>query len=81
MATKKPPTRDPKHKQLRVCSKCAGYMRPQSAFQNNAIKRNWKDDTYRRSFGGVGVQKFCCEKCGHVEVFQSDELGKVSEDE
>jgi hypothetical protein len=72
--------RDKPVKQLQVCPKCAGYMRPLAHFQSDAKSRNWKDDTHRRSFGGVDVRKFVCEKCHHVEVFQIDELLGIAED-
>ena len=68
-------------KRLEVCPKCGGYMRRQSAFQNDSGRRDWKNETYRRAFGGVELHKFACEKCGHVETYQLDELKHLKEDE
>jgi hypothetical protein len=68
-------------KRLEVCPKCGAYMRPISPFKGDARRRDWKDETFRRSFGGVELKKFVCEKCHHVEVFQVDDLAGISEDE
>lgn len=68
-------------KQLQICPKCAGYMQPLAPFAGDAKRRDWKDETFHRSFGGVLVKKFVCEKCHHVEVFQIDELGSIAEDD
>jgi hypothetical protein len=68
-------------KRLQVCSVCGGYMRQFSAFPAAAGKRNWKDETFRRSFGGKQIEKFVCEKCGHTETFQTDDLAGLGEDE
>jgi hypothetical protein len=72
--------RDRPIKQLRVCPKCGAYMRPAAHFASDAKSRNWKDETYRRSFGGVEMRKFVCEKCHFVEVFQVDDLLGIGED-
>jgi hypothetical protein len=76
-----PEPRDRPLRRLQVCPRCAGYMQPLSPFGAAAGTRNWKDETYRRSFGGVEVRKFVCEKCHHVETFQIDDLGHLTEDE
>lgn len=69
-------------KRLQICSRCGGYMRPLSAIQGQAVGgRHWKDETFHRSFGGKVVSKFTCEKCGHVETHQTDDLGFVGEDD
>lgn len=68
-------------KHLQICPKCAGYMRPISPFRGDAKRRDWKDETFHRSFGGVDMRKFVCEKCHHVEVFQIDDLGDIGSDE
>lgn len=67
-------------KHLQICPKCAGYMQPQSSFENKQGKRNWKDETYHRAFGGVELRKFVCEKCGLTEVYQIDDLASIGED-
>jgi len=67
-------------KHLQICPKCAGYMQPQSAIENQTQRRNWKNDTYHRAFGGVELRKFVCEKCGHIEVYQVDDLAGIEED-
>ena len=67
-------------KHLQVCPKCAAYMQPQSAIETTSTRRNWKDETYHRAFGGVELRKFICEKCGHFEVYQVDDLGSIKED-
>ncbi len=67
-------------KQLQICPKCAGYMRELSHFASDAKTRNWKDETFHRSFGGVEMRKFVCEKCHHTAVFQVDDLGHIGED-
>ncbi|MEZ0313874.1 MAG: hypothetical protein ACAI38_19050 [Myxococcota bacterium] len=66
-------------KHLQVCPKCAAYMQPQSPIETKA-RHNWKDETYHRAFGGVELRKFVCEKCGHIEVYQVDDLAGISED-
>ena len=55
-------------------------MQPQSSFDGKQGKRNWKDETFHRSFGGVELRKFVCEKCGTMEVYQVDDLGSIGED-
>ena len=76
MASK--PSRPVKH--LQVCPKCGGYMQPLSAVNSAAGGRDWKHETFHRSFGGVDVRKFVCEKCHLVETFQIDDLGHIKED-
>ena len=68
-------------KHLEICPKCAGYMRPQAHIEQGAASRDWKDETFHRSFGGVEVRKFVCEKCHHVEIFQVDDLAGIGEDD
>ncbi len=68
-------------KQLAICPKCGGYMRGQTAFTEEARRRGWQDDTRRRSFGGVSLRQFVCEKCHHTETFQLDELGAIDADD
>ncbi len=73
--------RPPRRKHLQICDVCAGYMRPLSAIEGQQVGgRHWKDETHRRSFGGKQLSKFVCEKCGHIETFQIDELDYVGED-
>lgn len=69
-------------KRLAICPECAGYMRPQAAIEGERVGgRHWKDETYRRSFGGVELRVFVCEKCGHTETLQVDDLDFIGEDE
>ncbi|MEM6532789.1 MAG: hypothetical protein AAF654_09195 [Myxococcota bacterium] len=68
-------------KRLQVCVKCGGYMSAQSAYSGDAVNRNWSDETYRRSFGGVEMKMFICEKCGHAEKYQVDDLAGIDEDD
>lgn len=69
-------------KRLQICPKCNGYMEPLSTFEpRTAAKRNWKDETFHRAFGGVEVRRFKCEKCGHVETYQTDDLAHIGEDD
>ncbi|MEK7704328.1 MAG: hypothetical protein AAB426_05165 [Myxococcota bacterium] len=68
-------------KRLQICPKCAGYMQPLSSFPSGAGKRDWKDETFHRSFGGVELRKFVCEKCHHVATFQVDDLADLGEDD
>jgi hypothetical protein len=77
--TKPAPDKPIKH--LEVCPKCSGYMRPISPFKGDAKRRDWKDETFHRSFGGVELKKFVCEKCHHVEVYQIDDLAGIKEDD
>ena len=79
MSEEKRPTRATKH--LKICPKCTGYMRLQAPFEGRVGTQNWKDESYHRSFGGVEMQRFVCEKCGLVEVFQIDDLGHIGEDD
>ncbi len=71
---------DKQVKVLQICPKCAGYMQPVSPFKDEAKRRDWKHETHHRSFGGVEVKKFVCEKCHHVEVFQIDRVGDLGTD-
>lgn len=73
--------RDKPIKRLQVCPKCAGYMELLSAIKGDATTRDWKDETFHRSFGGVELRKFVCEKCHHVDTFQVDNLGHIGEDD
>lgn len=68
-------------KHLQICPKCNGYMQPQSAIENQSQRRNWKNETFHRAFGGVELRKFVCEKCGHLEVYQIDDLAGITEDD
>jgi len=69
-----------KKKHLQICSLCGSYMSLQGSVSNSAGGRHWQDDTFHRSFGGLEVRKFICEKCGHREVFQVDDLVDIEED-
>ena len=55
-------------------------MTLQGTVSGNAGNRHWQDETFHRSFGGLEVRKFVCEKCGHAEVFQVDDLIDIKED-
>ena len=69
-------------KRLEICPVCTGYMNPQSAIEGQKVGgRHWKDETYHRSFGGKELRKFVCEKCGHIETYQVDNLDFIGEDE
>ncbi len=68
-------------KRLQVCTRCGGYMNPMSAVSGDQASRNWLDETYQRSFGGVEMKMFVCEKCGRSEKFQVDDLAGIGEDE
>ncbi|OGQ79522.1 MAG: hypothetical protein A2289_05660 [Deltaproteobacteria bacterium RIFOXYA12_FULL_58_15] len=68
-------------KHLEICPKCASYMRSQAHIEQGATSRDWKDETFHRSFGGVEVRKFVCEKCHHVEIYQIDDLVGIGEDD
>lgn len=68
-------------KRLQVCVKCGGYMSPQSAYSGDASTRAWSDETYHRSFGGIEMKMFVCEKCGHAEKYQVDDLAGIGEDD
>jgi hypothetical protein len=72
--------RDKPLKHLQVCPKCAGYMEPVSPYKGGKSSHDWKDESFHRSFGGVELRKFVCEKCHHVETFQIDAVGDVGED-
>lgn len=68
-------------KQLAVCPACASYMKPHSAIEAQAVGgRHWKDETFHRSFGGNEIREFVCEKCGHSETYQIDNLGYIEPD-
>tara|TARA_B100000676_G_C17962325_1_gene778314 strand:- start:942 stop:1112 length:171 start_codon:yes stop_codon:yes gene_type:complete len=55
-------------------------MTPQGSVSHKAGSRHWQDETFHRSFGGMEMQKFICEKCGSHEVFQVDDLMNIDED-
>ena len=67
-------------KHLQICPRCGGYMRPYSAIAGDAKRRDWKDETLHRSFGGVELRQFVCEKCHQRATFQIDDLGHIGED-
>lgn len=66
---------------LQICPRCGAYMAPASDVQGAARGRHWKHESKHRSFGGVKVQVFACERCGHTQTFQVDVVGAVAEDE
>ncbi|EFK94964.1 hypothetical protein LDC_3031 [sediment metagenome] len=55
-------------------------MKPVSPVRGGYQRRDWKDETFQRSFGGVEIKKFVCEKCHHVDVLQIDDLKSIKED-
>ena len=68
-------------KRLEICPLCSGYMNPVAAIQGEKVGgRHWKDETYRRSFGGQELRRFVCERCHHEETVQVDDLMYVGED-
>ena len=75
------PRRDEPLHRLQICPRCAGYMQPLSPVAGEARRHDWKDETFHRSFGGVEVRKFVCEKCHHVATFQIDDLEHIGEDD
>jgi ribosomal protein S27AE len=68
-------------KRLEVCPKCGGYMRSLSAFQGEPRSHGWHHEASHRSFGGVELKKFVCEKCHHTATFQIDDLTEIGEDD
>jgi len=69
-------------RRLELCPVCSGYMRAHSAIEGQQVGgRHWKDETYHRAFGGKELKEFVCEKCGHSETYQVDDLGFITEDE
>jgi hypothetical protein len=73
--------RDGPQKHLEICPKCGGYMRPRTEVQGAAARDNWKHDGKHRSFGGMKIQVFVCERCHHTQTVQVDIVGDVDEDE
>ena len=67
-------------KTLKICPDCAGYMIKEQSFTHQAQPRNWKDETFHRSFGGIEMRQFRCEKCQHTEIYQVDPFTFLDED-
>lgn len=66
---------------LQICPRCSGYMVPRSDVQGASGGDHWKHESRHRSFGGMKVQVFVCEKCGYVQTHQIDLVGLIDEDD
>ena len=63
-------------KAVKVCPKCGAYMRPSAHFGRDGESAGFTSDNRLRSFGGVEVRTFECEKCHHTTQFQIDPFPK-----
>lgn len=56
-------------KAVKVCPKCQGFMIPKAQFAKEGEKST---DHVTRSFGGVEIRTFECEKCHYTGQYQVD---------
>jgi hypothetical protein len=59
-------------KAVKVCPKCGAYMLPVAHFAREGETAGFHNDNTQRSFGGVEVRTFECEKCHYTGQFQVD---------
>jgi len=72
---KHPELREQRTKQVKavkVCPKCSAFMLPVSHFARDGETAAFHQDSSMRSFGGVEVRTFECEKCHYTGQFQVD---------
>ena len=50
------------------------------SFEERANNLDWKNESKHRSFGGVRLERFVCESCQHVELFQVDRFAHLKEE-
>lgn len=63
-------------KAVRVCPKCQGFMVPKGEFRTASERRDFTSDHQLRSFGGIELKTFICEKCHYSSQFQVDPFPK-----
>jgi ribosomal protein S27AE len=63
-------------KAVKVCPKCGAYMLPAAHFGRDGESASFANDNHLRSFGGVEVRGFECEKCHYTAHFQVDPFPK-----
>jgi hypothetical protein len=68
-------------KVVKVCPKCNAYMYPTTHFAREGESAGFTSDNRLRSFGGVEVRTFECEKCHYTTQFQIDPFPKDIGDE
>jgi hypothetical protein len=61
---------------VKVCPKCGAFMIPTAHFAREGETAAFTADNRLRSFGGVEVRTFECEKCHHTTQFQIDPFPK-----
>ena len=66
---------------VKVCPKCGAFMIPTAHFAREGETAAFTADNRLRSFGGVEVRTFECEKCHHTTQFQIDPFPKDIGDE
>lgn len=68
-------------KSVKACPKCAGFMYPTTHFARDGEGASFTSDNRLRSFGGVELKTFECEKCHYTTQFQVDPFPKdIGED-
>jgi hypothetical protein len=77
VSTKRPkrPEREQRTKTIKavkICPKCQGFMVPKAQFAKDGEKASFVSDNHLRSFGGVEIRTFECEKCHYTGQFQLD---------
>ncbi len=64
-------------KAVKVCPKCGAFMLPVAHFAREGETAAFHHDNRMRSFGGVEVRTFECEKCHYTGQFQVDPFPKA----
>lgn len=67
-------------KAVKVCPKCQGFMVMRSEFRTEGEKRSFAADHQVRSFGGIEIRTFICDRCHYSGQFQVDPFPKEAED-
>lgn len=66
-------------KAVKVCPKCQAFMVPKGEFRTANERRDFTADHHVRSFGGIELKTFICEKCHYSSQFQVDPFPKGDE--
>lgn len=68
-------------KTVKVCPKCAAFMLQKSQFGRDGETPTFSSDNQHRSFGGLELRTFECEKCKYSAQYQVDPFPSETFDE